>query len=62
MTAGVDVSAILVSYNTVSLLPKAIDALQRASAGLSVETIIVDNASPDGSAEWIRRQLPAVRL
>lgn len=64
MTGGVgaDVSAILVNYNTASLLPKAIDALRRASIGLNVETIIIDNASHDGSVEQIRQQFPGVPL
>lgn len=62
MTVGVDVSVIVVSYNTVALLPKAIEALQRASAGLRVETIFVDNASSDDSVEWIRKHLPGASL
>jgi N-acetylglucosaminyl-diphospho-decaprenol L-rhamnosyltransferase len=59
---SVDVSAILVNYNTVSLLPRAIEALRQASVGLSVETIIVDNASRDGSVAWVRKALPGIAL
>jgi len=50
-----DLSAILVSYNTALLLPAAMDALRNAKAGLSLQTIIVDNASRDASVELIRR-------
>ena len=50
-----DVSVILVNYNTADLLPRAIGALMDASVGLNVQTIIVDNASRDDSVERIRR-------
>ncbi|MDZ4817338.1 MAG: glycosyltransferase family 2 protein [Planctomycetota bacterium] len=57
-----DVSVILVNYNTADLLPRAIGALFDASAGLNVQTIIVDNASRDGSVESIRRNFPDCSL
>jgi GT2 family glycosyltransferase len=50
-----DVSAILVSYNTASLLPDALGALRNAADNISLQTIIVDNASRDDSAALIRR-------
>ena len=58
----VDISAILVSYNTVALLPDVILALQNASGSLSVQTIIVDNASRDASAEFIGRNYTSCDL
>jgi GT2 family glycosyltransferase len=58
----VDVSAIVVSYNTASLLPKAIGALRDTSFGLEVQTIIVDNASRDDSAALVRREFPDCTL
>ncbi len=51
----VDVSTIIVNYNTAALLPEAINALRHASLHLTVQTIIVDNASRDDSIACIRK-------
>jgi N-acetylglucosaminyl-diphospho-decaprenol L-rhamnosyltransferase len=58
----VDLSVILVNYNTASLLPRTIAAVRQASVGLEVQTIVVDNASQDGSAAIIREQFPELAL
>jgi len=60
--SGADLSTIIVNYNTATLLPKMMDALRLASSGLKVQTIIVDNASADGSVAQIRRQFPEALL
>ncbi|MEJ1378876.1 MAG: glycosyltransferase [Candidatus Sedimenticola sp. (ex Thyasira tokunagai)] len=44
-----DISVIIVSYNTSELLGKCVDALNKAKGTLSLQVIIVDNASQDGS-------------
>lgn len=49
-----DVSTIVISYNTAHLLPEMMGKLQAASSGLAVETVIVDNASNDESVALIR--------
>ncbi|MBT0571526.1 glycosyltransferase family 2 protein [Curvibacter sp. CHRR-16] len=54
----VDVSTIIVSYNTAHLLGEAVGKLQTASQGLSVECIFVDNASSDQSAAYIQQHFP----
>jgi N-acetylglucosaminyl-diphospho-decaprenol L-rhamnosyltransferase len=51
----VDVSVIVVNYNTAHLLKGMRDALTASSEGLSIELIIVDNASRDDSADVLRR-------
>jgi GT2 family glycosyltransferase len=55
------VSAIVVSYNTRDDLLRCLDAL-RARAGVPLETIVVDNASADGTAEAVRARFPDVQL
>ncbi|MBC7482257.1 MAG: glycosyltransferase family 2 protein [Rhizobacter sp.] len=51
-----DVTAIIVNYNTAHLLGEAIGALRASAHGLRLQTILVDNASRDGSPELIREQ------
>ena len=57
-----DVSVILVSYNTVHLLPECLASLRAASAGLNVQTLVVDNASRDGSVAWLQAHHPEIEL
>jgi GT2 family glycosyltransferase len=58
----VDLSVIVVNYNTRHLLREMMDTLQRAATGLSLQIIVIDNASRDGSAEYIRDTWPQVTL
>lgn len=52
----IDVSTIIVSYNTESLLHECIGKLRAASENLEVDIAFVDNASKDRSVEVIRRE------
>lgn len=61
MTAP-DLSVIVVNYNTRHLLQEMMTALQNSASGLSLQIIIIDNASRDGSAEYIRDTWPALDL
>ena len=54
--AAVDVSVILVSYNTKALLEPCIDRLAAALATVHSQVFIVDNASRDGSAQLLRER------
>jgi GT2 family glycosyltransferase len=56
------ISVVIVSYNTRELLRECIETLQREADGVLYETIVVDNASSDGSADLISDQFPDVRL
>jgi len=57
-----DASVVLVSFNTRDLLRECILTLQRESGGVPHETIVVDNASRDGSADMVATEFPEVRL
>lgn len=59
MTAP-EVSAVIVSYNTRDDLLRCLAAL--AAVTLPLETLVVDNASEDGSPAAVRQAFPAVRV
>jgi N-acetylglucosaminyl-diphospho-decaprenol L-rhamnosyltransferase len=62
LTPQRDLAVVIVSYNTKEFLGPCLQALPAALDGLSAATWVVDNASPDGSAEFVREQFPDVRL
>jgi N-acetylglucosaminyl-diphospho-decaprenol L-rhamnosyltransferase len=57
---SLDLSVIIVSWNVRDLLAACLDSL--AGCGISTETIVVDNASSDGSAAMLAARYPAVRV
>jgi GT2 family glycosyltransferase len=58
----VDISVVIVNYNVREFLEQALESVERASAGLAVETFVVDNDSADGSVAMVRERFPAVRV
>lgn len=56
-----DISVVVVSWNTIEPLRRALDCVAAASSPLGHEIIVVDNGSEDGSPEWLRCR-PGVRL
>jgi GT2 family glycosyltransferase len=61
MSEAPRVAVVVVSFGTRETLLAGLDALT-ANSGETVETVVVDNASPDGSAEAVRARFPRVRL
>jgi N-acetylglucosaminyl-diphospho-decaprenol L-rhamnosyltransferase len=57
-----DLTAIIVSYNTQDLLRDAIVRLLAAAKHMSVKIVVVDNASKDNSVALIRSELPGCHL
>lgn len=63
MTGPAFVSIIIVNYNGKHYLPACLDALkQQTYPGDCFEVIVSDNASRDGSLEFLREQYPWVRV
>ena len=56
-----DVSVVVVSYNTADLIGACLKSVD-ASRNCRTETIVIDNASSDGSAVLIGSEFPRVRL
>jgi hypothetical protein len=55
-----DISIIIVSYNTADLTVSCLQSLE--AAGGAKEIFVIDNASSDQSVEAIRTQFPSVKL
>ncbi|MBM3493609.1 MAG: glycosyltransferase family 2 protein [Armatimonadetes bacterium] len=60
--AAVDLSLIVLNWNTQADLERCLVSIEGQDCGVSVETVVVDNASEDGSVEMVRAQFPNVRL
>jgi GT2 family glycosyltransferase len=48
------VSILVVTYGNLGLTRLCLASLQRSAGAVPFEIIVVDNASPDGSAEWLQ--------
>lgn len=57
-----DLSIIIVSYNSNSLTELCLDSIIKETMDVDYEIIVVDNASSDGSVEMIRNKFPYVKL
>ncbi len=57
-----DISVILVSYNTKEMTKKALNDLFASVGDIKMEVLIIDNASKDGSAEMLLREYPQIKL
>ncbi len=58
----VDVSVIIVNWNTRGLLAQCLQSLYDTTNNLGFEVIVVDNASADGSVEMVCQDFPRVQL
>ena len=59
---NMQLSILIVSWNTKALLQACLEKLQAEVANLECEVFLVDNASADGSADMVRTAFPWVRL
>lgn len=57
-----DLSIIIVNYNVKEFLHNSIESIIKASRDFSTEIIVVDNASSDGSVEYISKSFPYVKI
>ena len=58
----IDISIIIVNWNTRNLLLDCLSSVSNTTVGSTIETIVVDNGSHDGSAQAVSEQFPNVTL
>ena len=56
----IDVSVIIVNYNTKDLLRDCINSVIEQTKNISFEIIVSDNGSSDGSIEMLKAEFPKV--
>lgn len=57
-----DVSVIIVSYNTKELTRNCLNSLFKHTSGVEIDVLVIDNFSVDGSADMIECEFPNVKL
>lgn len=57
-----DLSIVIVNYNTRDLLRDCLRSIYESQGDFSYEVYVVDNASMDGSADMVREEPPQVNL
>jgi len=60
---SIDLSIIIVNFNTIQLLRECLASLQKADRGKFLfEIIVIDNASIDGSMDMVRAEFPSTKI
>jgi hypothetical protein len=62
MSARPELSVVIVTYNARSLIADCLDSLYAECDGIVVEVFVVDCASHDGTADFVRATYPGVRV
>lgn len=57
-----DLSISLLCFNTKDFLKNCLLQIKKASTGLSVEILLVDNGSTDGASQMVKKEFPEVKL
>ena len=57
-----DLSVVVVTYNSREHILECLRSLEPAAADFSMECVVVDNASPDGTGDLVRREAPSARV
>lgn len=57
-----ELSVIILNWNTAALLRQCLRSIQCSRAGIDLEVLVIDNASEDASRDVVEREFPWVRL
>lgn len=58
----VDLGIVIVNWNTSALLKRCLETVQASTGDFSYQVVVVDNHSPDDSADMVRQHFPDVHL
>src|SRR5580700_5040081 len=61
-STSIEISVVIVGWNAKHYLELCLDSLAKAPPRRSMEVLVVDNASTDGSVEMIESKFPWVKL
>lgn len=59
---GIDLSIVIVNWNTAQVTCDCLESIYATASGFAFETILVDNASSDGSVAMVRERFPQVEV
>lgn len=59
---SVDLTIIIISYNTLEMTKECIESVLANTYELQIQIVLVDNASDDGSPEMVQSLFPTVEL
>jgi GT2 family glycosyltransferase len=59
---NIDVSIVIVNYNTRDLLEKCLESIYSSVTGIQIDVVVVDNNSEDNSLQMCIRKFPEVKL
>lgn len=62
MAGNPELSIIILNYNTKELLEDCLSSIKKFESEVSIEVIVSDNASGDGSPQMVKEKFPWVRL
>jgi len=62
MNGLIDLTIVIVNWNSNDLLRNCLDSIEREKGLLTIQTIVIDNNSADGSREMVHNLFPQVQL
>ncbi len=62
MPKGIELSILIVNYNVKDFLSQCLNSVFKSNVNFKYEVIVVDNNSSDGSADFIERFFPSVKV
>lgn len=62
MLKNPELSIVILNYNTKELLGDCLDSIKKYESEVSLEVVVSDNASSDGSADFVKDHYPWVKL